>query len=34
MPVTQKLWLPSLGFGASGRGTPVDDRPQNLSLPD
>jgi hypothetical protein len=30
MPVTQKLWLPSLGFDASGRGPPVDDRGPKL----
>jgi hypothetical protein len=34
MPVAQTLWLPSLGFDASGLGAPVNDRAQNLSLPD
>ena len=30
MPVTQRLWLPSLGFDAGGRGPPVDDRGPKL----
>jgi hypothetical protein len=30
MPVAQTLWLPSLGFDASGLGTPVDDRAPKL----
>ena len=32
MPVTQTLWLPSLGSDASGHDTPVDDRGPKLIL--